>query len=352
VVNPPFAGDTMVSGTGVPGATITVLLPGGGMLPATVQPDGTWSVNVPSPLEQGDMVSVTQTVEGIDSETTEVTVAERDGIVLAARVFLGGAYDDATGLMHDSLRLKGLIPSQQPFSGISELSYAGMESIPSDTILDLTGGDAIVDWVLVELRADNAPATVLSTRAALVQRDGDIVDVDGTSDLYYPDMDKGDYYVAVRHRNHLGVMSDTAYSFGSLPVEIDFTQTTTGNYQLTGPTGTAFAQMEIGSVRVLWPGNTSAESAGGAHTGNRVIFQGPAAESETVYFRVLLDAMNTNFLPVFIATNAYDRADANMDGEVIYQGDSSDADLAFFTVFMYPANSGALPVYVVFEQIP
>jgi hypothetical protein len=352
VVNPPFAGDTMVSGTGVPGATITVLLPGGGMLPATVQPDGTWSVNVPSPLEQGDMISVTQTVEGIDSETTEVTVAERDGIVLAARVFLGGAYDDATGLMHDSLRLKGLIPSQQPFSGISELSYAGMESIASDTILDLTGGDAIVDWVLVELRADNAPATVLSTRAALVQRDGDIVEVDGTSDLYYPDMDKGDYYVAVRHRNHLGVMSDTAYSFGSLPVEIDFTQTTTGNYQLTGPTGTAFAQMEIGSVRVLWPGNTSAESAGGAHTGNRVIFQGPAAESETVYFRVLLDAMNTNFLPVFIATNAYDRADANMDGEVIYQGDSSDADLAFFTVFMYPANSGALPVYVVFEQIP
>lgn len=352
VVNPITAGETMVTGTGVPGATIAVQLPGGGTQTATVQPDSTWSVTAPVPLEQGDTVSVVQTVDGIDSETIQVTVAERDGIELVARVFLGGAYDEATGLMNDSLRSKGLIPDQQPYSGISGLTYTGTETVASDTVFDKTGGNAIVDWVLVELRDGNAPSTVLSTRAAFVQRDGDIVDVDGVSDLYYPEMGKGDYYVAVRHRNHLGVMSHIAYTFGNLPVEVDFTQTSTGNYQLSGPTGTAFAQMEIGGARVLWPGNTSAESANGSHTGNRVIFQGPAAESEAVYFRVLLDAMNNMFLPVFIATDAYDRTDANMDGKVIYQGDSSDADLAFFTVFMYPANTGVLPVYVVFEQIP
>ena len=41
-----------------------------------------------------------------------------------------------------------------------------------------------------------------------------------------------------------------------------------------------------------------------------------------------------------------------MDGRVIYQGADADTDVVFFSVLLFPDNTGALPVYVIYEQIP
>lgn len=77
---------------------------------------------------------------------------------------------------------------------------------PTPTVLAITGNDAVVDWVLLELRAVGSPSTVAASRSALAQRDGDVVDTDGTSPVAFA-IAPGDSHIAVLHRNHLGCMT-------------------------------------------------------------------------------------------------------------------------------------------------
>lgn len=116
---------------------------------------------------------------------------------LAIKIFLQGPFDNSTDLMGDDLRQASLLPS----------SFGG-NNLTGANVLATTGNDAIVDWVEIELRPSNDPSTVISQRAALLQRDGDVVDVDGVSPLNYDTLPAGDYHIAVKHRNHLGIMSN------------------------------------------------------------------------------------------------------------------------------------------------
>ncbi|MGV3196349.1 Ig-like domain-containing protein, partial [Staphylococcus rostri] len=76
-VNPVQPGDTMVTGKGEPGSTITVKFPDGKEGTATVDKDGNWTVKVPdgTMIKEGDKLIVTATDEaGNTSEPTEVIV--------------------------------------------------------------------------------------------------------------------------------------------------------------------------------------------------------------------------------------------------------------------------------------
>lgn len=73
-VNPVKDGDTTVTRTSVPGATITVTVPGSDPVTAVVDDTGSWSVTVP-PVKAGDTITATQTEPGKGpSEDTTVTV--------------------------------------------------------------------------------------------------------------------------------------------------------------------------------------------------------------------------------------------------------------------------------------
>lgn len=163
-----------------------------------------------------------QATTGFDAATEIWTFfsqhcARQKGVSLAAKVFLQGCYDASMSLMKDDLRSNMLIPANEPFSnGLSAaeaalMQNAGMGINPSVTTI--TGGNAIVDWVLVELRDGTIGNTILASRAALVQRDGDVVDLDGTSVVEFSGITAGSYHVAIKHRNHLGVMTQTARVF-------------------------------------------------------------------------------------------------------------------------------------------
>ncbi|MEM9992343.1 MAG: leucine-rich repeat domain-containing protein, partial [Bacteroidota bacterium] len=117
---------------------------------------------------------------------------------VAVKVLLQGAYNSNTGLMDDGLRSAGLIP----------MTYEG-STISSESVLDEEGANAIVDWVSVELRFAGQPQAIMGYRNALLQRDGDVVDVDGKSALNFDGLPAGNYYVAVLHRNHLSMMTRT-----------------------------------------------------------------------------------------------------------------------------------------------
>ena len=130
---------------------------------------------------------------------------------LSLKVLLQGAYS-ANNDMRDDLRAQDLLQPGEPYAalGYNHVSSGGGESI-TGSILEITTADAPVDWVFVELRDANNSATVIAARSALLQKDGDIVDLDGLSPLSFPGIAKGNsYFIAVRHRNHLGMMTGSA----------------------------------------------------------------------------------------------------------------------------------------------
>ena len=118
-----------------------------------------------------------------------------------ARVFLEGSYSG--GQMTPAL--SGDLPTDQPYSG-APWNYAGTESVDASFF---AAHPDIIDWVLVELRAD--AATTLARRAAFVRNDGAVVDLDGTSPVLFAEASAGQpLFVAVFHRNHLAAMSPAA----------------------------------------------------------------------------------------------------------------------------------------------
>lgn len=111
----------------------------------------------------------------------------------SVRVFLEGAYLNGY-TMNSSLN----IPLGQPFN-ISPWNYTGgetIQSIPTN----------VIDWVLVSLR-DTSTHTI-SKRAAFINNDGYLVDLDGSSPIVFPVL-QGNYYFVVEHRNHISIMSST-----------------------------------------------------------------------------------------------------------------------------------------------
>ena len=120
-------------------------------------------------------------------------------IHIDSKLFLEGPYDSgSSALMFDYLRSSDLIPLDTP--------YIDGKSI-NPTVLTVTGNDAIVDWVWVELRDQGDYTNIVEATSALLQKDGDIVDVDGVSGLTFSSP-ANSYYVAIAHRNHLGIITD------------------------------------------------------------------------------------------------------------------------------------------------
>jgi len=79
-INDVTAGDSTVSGTGVPGATVEVTFPSGDKVTATVDANGDWTVNVPAGVDlvENDVITATQTAPGLEaSEPATKTVYGR-----------------------------------------------------------------------------------------------------------------------------------------------------------------------------------------------------------------------------------------------------------------------------------
>ncbi len=144
------------------------------------------------------------------------------GLQLTVRAYLEGAFINSSGTMKTKLLDDGLLPTAQPYNTWPWF-YAGTESVtlfPTNT----------VDWVLVELRTGtpNLSGTTPNTSlvesvAGLLLENGDIVGVDGVTPLVFNNLSIGvDYYVVVRHRNHLDVMSSVPIQ-GAGSMVYDFT---------------------------------------------------------------------------------------------------------------------------------
>jgi hypothetical protein len=183
---------------------------------------------------------------------------------LAPKAFLQGPYVAANTAMSDNLRTNNLIPTTSPYAADAATADASVVQNPTITALN-ANANAIVDWVLVELRDKTTPTTVLGSAAALIQRDGDIVAVDGASPVVLNVPAGNDYYVAVKHRNHLGVMTGTAVTAtaGATAV-VDFTTMANGAAAGAGSAGQSWgslAQRDLtGGKFGMVSGNTDSDT--------------------------------------------------------------------------------------------
>ena len=136
-------------------------------------------------------------------------------VKLNPRVYLQGAFFNNGGgnLMRDGLREAGLIPLISPYDGVT--------TCDASALVDTGDEESIVDWVLVELRDPLDNTNIIYSQSALIQRDGYISAPD-LSVLAIP-VPEGEYYVSIKHRNHLGVMSESSIYLSEATVTINFT---------------------------------------------------------------------------------------------------------------------------------
>lgn len=282
---------------------------------------------------------ISQTISDLNVGTYRVTVTDNNGCQLVdsakvaqssmvsmnLRVFLEGPYDASVGMMRDDLRAAGLIPLSEPFTALGFTHvYPGGGETTTAAVFSVGGPDAIVDWIMVELRNKSNRAQVLATRSGLLQRDGDIVDVNGYLPLVFPGTACDDYYIAIRHRNHLGFMTQNAEPFTST-VGLDLTNT---SVQLYGSN----AQKTISAKHAMWSGNCNNDKL--------LKYTGSSNDKDLILTRA-----GGASAPVSVAAGYY-REDVNLDGYVKYMGLNNDRDIILLNV------GGVTPAGTRTEQLP
>ena len=134
---------------------------------------------------------------------------------LRVRAFLQGPFDPGTQLMNNNLGQLAAIPLTEPYTGLGYVhAGGGGGEVAPASINPASGTNAIVDWVLIELRSASDPSVVVASQSALLQRDGDVVSHDLGPLLPFGPDPAGLFHIAIRHRNHLGAMTAAPMDIG------------------------------------------------------------------------------------------------------------------------------------------
>ncbi len=256
--------------------------------------------------------------DGLARETLPTT-----SVSLAPKVFLEGPFDGATGKMNATLRTVVGFPTTEPYSSAGFAIVGGGGETINPSVLSTTGDNAVVDWIFVELRDKNNSSTILRTKAALLQSDGDIVEVDGVSPLTFP-LAPDNYFVAVRHRNHFGVMTGAAVALSGTALPLNFTTGALATY------GTN-AQKLVGGFLVLRAGNALRDGL--------IKYTGASNDRDPILVRVGSTSPNNTVQGYFIE-------DVTLDGSVKYTGSANDRNPILVNV------GSTTPNNTITEQLP
>ncbi len=174
-------------------------------------------------------------------------------VQLSVKVFLEGPYNAAADEMTRAINAS--IPLTSPYSEDAR----AIASIPAN----------ITDWVLVQLRS-TVDGSAVASISALLHKDGRIVADDGTTGYIELSASAGDYFIVIKHRNHLAIMSDDTHTLavGSSTL-----------YDFTTGTPNALVKYEGGEAALL-------------ETGINGMFCGDADGSGTVDANDRSDAWN------------------------------------------------------------
>lgn len=131
-----------------------------------------------------------------------------NSVCVDVNVFLQGPFNGTD--MDNDLGAASLIPTQEPYTNLAYVVTSNSNVTTANSIISSGAIDPVVDWILLELRPTATASSVTASSAALLLKSGKIVDVNGSSPVSFGTVSSGTYHLAVRHRNHLGVMTNTA----------------------------------------------------------------------------------------------------------------------------------------------
>ena len=199
-------------------------------------------------------------------------------VTLNPKLFLQGPINApvSAGLMNDDLRVGGFLPTTSPYTDGLTVNAS---------VFTPTGSDAIVDWVWVELRDGLDNSIIIEAKSALLQRDGDVVDIDGVSAVSF-NQSSGNYFVAINHRNHLGIIS-------AIPVALS--------------SGTTTVDLSSDPLAVLGGTNAVVDMGAGIYAIYGGDFNGDGQILNTDITSVLL----------ITGTSGYSNGDADLNGQIL-----------------------------------
>jgi hypothetical protein len=252
----------------------------------------------------------------------------------------GALFNSGGGLMRDNLREGGYIPLNQPYSSALNARFThvggGGGEVTTTAVLQANAGtgDAIVDWVFVEMRDAAAPQTVIRTVSALIQRDGDIVAANGGPLVVSL---PGTFRISIKHRNHFGALYNQALTATNQAVTLNFTTLANSDlYTLAGYTGQQ-AMATVSGVRALYSGNANFDA--------QVKYDGLANDRQVSASQVLSHPGNASQILNYANATGYFSGDVNMDGKVLYDGANNDRQLILNVIVTYALNTGVLANY-------
>lgn len=251
------------------------------------------------------------------------------------KAFLAGAMSGTSM----TTTLNSILPLTTPYT-------AAPFNAPSVTATSIPA--TATDWILVEVRDASTPATIISQTSAFILNDGSIVNIDGSALKLKNAVANG--HIALRHRNHLGVRTDTPINLDGSALIQNFTNpaATSGEVHNVYVDGTINSNdnpnmKSIGSFKALWSGNAS--------NGNtQIVYSGAGTDITGISSAVLLNPLNTSYLTTFPLVG-YHVSDVNMDGQVIYSGAGTDITVISQNVLLNPKNTGFLTTKVIKQHL-
>lgn len=181
------------------------------------------NVFIPSTATPGLPCTITYTVSAngctqSTQQTVTVNTPGPTGVLAELKIMLQAPYNTGTGNMSTYLRINNILPLSQPYN-TAPWNYTGSENLATHSAMPTTASD----WILVELRDATNPNTIIAQRAGFVLSNGVVVSHTGTTGVTFGGVTSGNYYLAVRHRNHLAVMSSVVVNLPNTGNPYDFT---------------------------------------------------------------------------------------------------------------------------------
>ncbi len=262
-------------------------------------PVGCW-YDLNGEMVTGDLTIASYSSQIIHRMDLEACDVPSVAYTVGARVMLGGAML-STGTMRTDLRSQALLPVTEPYTSLGSIIDNNGQQISNSVLAD-TGSQAVVDWVLLELRHADTAFSVASRMAALVRANGDVIASNGDTLITFQVPVQGKH-LAVQHRNHLGIMTaDPIAANGQI---IDLTVEGTSTH------GTS-AQMELGNLQALWPGDVNGDG--------KVSYMDADNDRDAILMAV------DPAIPS-ISHPGYSRTDTNLDGHTKFAGENNDRDV-------------------------
>lgn len=262
----------------------------------------------------------------IDNVSVEL-VPQGAALLWDTRLFLGGNYEPGLERMGTDLSTQGLLPLSEPYYalGYPQVGGGGDEWC-TPAVVHPDNLYRAVDWVRIELRSATDPSVIVATKQGMLTSLGSIASFNGQLSFNFG-VPAGDYYVAVRHRNHLGAMT-------ALPVTLSATMYAS-SIDLRSPAQSTWgteARKSEGSYRLLWPGDVNGDGV--------VKYVGTNNDRDPILVAV------GGSSPTNIVSNVYDVRDVNLNGTIKYVGVGNDRDPLLLSI---PA---AMPTNTRVAQLP